>query len=70
MLFSGGALGRDWHKADMPTAAFDVRFRGQSGHALGSIPGSEPELGSEQRLSRALGWVVGQNQLLDARIPH
>src|SRR5262249_23274761 len=33
-LFCCGALGRDWHKADMPVASVDVRFRGESGHLM------------------------------------
>jgi hypothetical protein len=28
IVFCCGASGRDWHKADMPVASVDVRFRG------------------------------------------
>jgi len=28
LLFAAIAHGRFWHKADMPVASFDVRFRG------------------------------------------
>src|SRR5262249_47096718 len=50
-LFRCGALGRDWHKADIPRCLLFVRFGRQSGLGLTDGVRSLPLLGSITRHS-------------------